>query len=74
MKWPGNSLRRKYDLKFLIKAIVHTEAYQRASTGTSKATKEDYVLLARMPVRGMTPEQLFDSVAEATDMHALDPK
>jgi hypothetical protein len=63
----------KYDLKFLIKAIVHTEAYQRASTGTSKATKEDYALLARMPVRGLTPEQLFDSVAEATDYRAFDP-
>lgn len=55
-----------FDLKFLIKAIVHTEAYQRASTGDEKATKEDYNLFTRMPVRGLTPEQLFDSVAEAT--------
>src|SRR5262245_55871865 len=55
-----------FDLKFLIKAIVHTEAYQRASTGLPKATKEDYNLFVRMPVRGLTPEQLFDSVAEAT--------
>jgi hypothetical protein len=55
-----------FDIKFLIKAIVHTEAYQRASTGATKATKEDYNLFVRMPVRGLTPEQLFDSVAEAT--------
>jgi hypothetical protein len=55
-----------FDLKFLIKAIVHTEAYQRASTGLTKASKEDYNLFVRMPVRGLTPEQLFDSVAEAT--------
>jgi len=57
---------QNFDLKFLIKAIVHTEAYQRASTGLTRATKEDYNLFTRMPVRGLTPEQLFDSVAEAT--------
>jgi len=57
---------QKFDLKFLIKAIVHTEAYQRSSMGLTRATKEDYNLFARMPVRGLTPEQLFDSVAEAT--------
>lgn len=55
-----------FNLKFLIKAIVHTDAYQRASTGLSMATKEDYNLFTRMPVRGMTPEQLFDSMVEAT--------
>ena len=55
-----------FDVKFLIRAIVHTEAYQRASTGLTKATKEEYNLFVRMPVRGLTPEQLFDSVAEAT--------
>src|SRR5262249_15548136 len=59
-------IEQNFDLKFLIKAIVHTEAYQRASTGLTKATKEDYNLFVRMPVRGLTPEQLFDSVAEAT--------
>lgn len=56
----------KFDLKFLIRAIVHSEAYQRATTGATRATKEDYNLFTRMPVRGLTPEQLFDSVAEAT--------
>ncbi len=64
----------KYDLKFLIKAIVHTEAYQRASTGITKASKEDYVLFTRMPVRGLTPEQLFDSLAEATDYKQSGPE
>ena len=59
-------IAHNFDLKFLIKAIVHTEAYQRASTGDGKASKEDYNLFTRMPVRGLTPEQLFDSVAEAT--------
>ena len=59
-------IEQKFDLKFLIKAIVHTEAYQRVSTGLTAASKEEYNLFIRMPVRGLTPEQLFDSVAEAT--------
>ena len=64
----------KFDLKFLIKAILHTEAYQRVSTGLTAASKEEYNLFIRMPVRGLTPEQLFDSVAEATHYEsAADP-
>lgn len=54
------------DLKFLIRAIVHTEAYQRVSTGTAAASPDDYNLFVRMPVRGLTPAQLFDSVMMAT--------
>jgi len=58
----------RYDLKFLIRAIVQSRAYQRASSdGKTVDTKEDIYLFARMPIRGLTPEQLFDSVAEATD-------
>jgi hypothetical protein len=53
-----------FDAKFLIRAIVHSEAYQRASTGGSKDNKEDYALFVRMPLRGLSPEQIFDSVSE----------
>jgi hypothetical protein len=56
-----------YDLKFLIRAIVHTEAYQRSSEPAGKGTPDDLLLFARMPVRGMTPEQFFDSLLKATD-------
>jgi len=58
----------KYNVTHLIRILVHTEAYQRASGGKEKLAREDYDLFVRMPVRGMTPEQLFDSVAEATAM------
>jgi len=54
-----------FDLKFLIRAIVHTQAYQRSSGNHGPITKDDYVLFTRMPVRGLSPEQLFDSVVEA---------
>jgi hypothetical protein len=56
-----------YDLKFLIRAIVHSEAYQRSSEPVGKGTPDDLLLFARMPVRGMSPEQFFDSLLKATD-------
>jgi Protein of unknown function (DUF1549)/Protein of unknown function (DUF1553) len=58
-----------FDLKFLIRAIVLTDAYQRASVAQHEDNKRDIQMFARMPVRGMMPEQLFDSVCVATDFH-----
>jgi hypothetical protein len=57
----------RYDLKFLVRAIVNTRAYQRASVSGMGDNKDAVYLYARMPVRGLSPEQIFDSVAEATD-------
>jgi hypothetical protein len=54
-----------FDLKFLIRAITLTDAYQRTSAGTDKAQGEPSQF-ARMPLRGITPEQLFDSLVTAT--------
>jgi hypothetical protein len=59
-------IAHNYDLKFLIRAIVQTQAYQRAS-GTVSTHKDEIYHFARMSVRGMTPEQFFDSLAEATE-------
>jgi hypothetical protein len=55
-----------FDAKFLIRAIVHTDAYQRSSGGAKLADKEDYHLFVRMPIRALTPEQIYDSVVVAT--------
>jgi hypothetical protein len=55
----------KFDFKFLIRAITASRAYQAASTGGS-ATPEDPSLFASMPLRGLSPEQLFDSLSTAT--------
>jgi hypothetical protein len=56
-----------FDIKFLARAIVLTDAYHRVSVALNDKTREDIQFFARMPVRGMMPEQLFDSFAEATD-------
>jgi hypothetical protein len=55
-----------YDLKFLIRALTASQAYQRTSTVSHPSQKEPR-LFARMPLRGLSPEQLFDSLAQATE-------
>jgi len=55
----------KFDLKFLIRAITASKAYQLSGVRTHPG-QDDPRLFARMPLRGMTAEQLWDSVAEAT--------
>ncbi len=56
-----------YDVKFLVRAIVLTQAYQRVSVALRPDSQREIQLFAKMPIRGMMPEQLFDSFAEATD-------
>jgi hypothetical protein len=54
-----------FDTNYLVKAIGRTAAYQRTSKGTDR-TQDDPRLFARMNVKGLSPEQLFDSLAQAT--------
>ncbi len=54
-----------FDLKFLIRALTASQAYQLSSLTTLKAPDEGQ-LFARMPLRGLSAEQLFDSIAQAT--------
>ena len=55
-----------YDVKFLIRAITASESYQRTSAASHPSQKSTR-LFARMALRGMSPEQLFDSLAVATE-------
>jgi hypothetical protein len=55
----------RFDVKFMIRAITLSETYQRSSTGKSGSEAESR-LFARMSVRGLTPEQLFESLLQAT--------
>ena len=61
----------RFDIKFLIRTIVASQAYQRTSTATHPS-QHDPRLFARMALRGLTPEQLFDSLAEATEYRGPD--
>lgn len=53
-----------YDIKFVLRAIANTRAYQLSSRLTDPS-QEVPRTFARMPIRGMTPEQIFDSIAQA---------
>ncbi len=53
-------------MKYLVRAIVASKAYQRTST-VSSSNQEDPRLFGRMNVRGLSAEQLFDSLAEVTE-------
>jgi hypothetical protein len=54
-----------YNDRFLVRAITRTAAYQRTSRA-NHADQEDARLFARMNVKGLSAEQLFDSLALAT--------
>ena len=54
-----------FDLKYLILAITSSKVYQLSSAKTHPSQDEPRQF-ARAPLLGMTPEQLYDSVAEAT--------
>ena len=58
-------VRHNFDLQFLIRAITASRTYQRTSRMTD-ASQEDLRLFARMPLKGLTAEQIFDSLAAAT--------
>ncbi|WP_020468793.1 DUF1549 and DUF1553 domain-containing protein [Zavarzinella formosa] len=61
----------KYDLKSIIKSLVLSRAYQLSSTGSPASMGTDETrLFNRAPVRGLTGEQLFDSLRLAAGLPA----
>lgn len=54
-----------YDVKHLVHCLCLTQAYQRTSKNNG-SHETDENLFARMPVKVLTPEMLFDSLAIAT--------
>jgi hypothetical protein len=59
----------QYDLKYLVRVITATRAYQLSSRG-AVAGKEDALAaqFARMPLRRMTSDQVYASFVQATGM------
>jgi hypothetical protein len=50
-----------FDVKHLIRAMCNSESYQRTSKPLA-ANRDDAVLFSKMPIKAMTPEQLYDSL------------
>ena len=60
-------IEKQFDMKYLFRSIMLTQAYNRTSAGPhGDNTKPDPTMFARMPLKGLIPEQLFDSLAMAT--------
>lgn len=62
-----------YDRKFLIRAIMMSRPYQLSSAGAG-ASAEDPRLFARMRLRGLSAEQLYDSLAQAVGLPSDDAR
>jgi hypothetical protein len=62
----------KYDLKLLIRAIARSKAYQLSSRKTHESQSEPRTF-ARMPLKGFSAEQIFDSLCVATGFQNPDP-
>lgn len=62
----------EFDLKYLVRTITATRAYQLSSQ-TTHASQDEPTHFARMPLRSMTAEQLFDSLAQATGYEEQNP-
>jgi hypothetical protein len=56
-----------FDPKYLIRAITSSRAYQLTSAGGSPS-EDVYRLFDRMPVRGLSPLQLYESLMQATGL------
>ena len=54
-----------FDLKHLCRGICQSETYQRTSKPVAGNAKDE-TLFSRMPIKVLTPEQLFDSLMVAT--------
>ncbi|HTQ40357.1 MAG TPA: DUF1549 and DUF1553 domain-containing protein [Pirellulales bacterium] len=55
-----------YDLKYLIRVITATQAYQLSSAAGGKPNDQQLLLFGRMPLRRMSGDQLFASFVQAT--------
>ncbi len=53
-----------FDLKYLVRAICNSETYQRSSKPAGNNGDVGPELFARMAVKSLTPEQMFDALTQ----------
>ncbi len=63
-----------YNLKFLIRVLTATRAYNLSSSSAAIPAESTSPMFASMPVRGLSPGQLFDSLTQATASEAADAR
>lgn len=60
--------KRRFNLRWLVRTIATSQAYQRSSSGEKAAEK----VFARAAIRPLMPEQLFNAISNATDLPSAD--
>ncbi len=60
----------RFDQKYLLKAICLSETYQRTSKPLPE-NRDDERLFSHMRVKVMTPQQLYDSLAQVVGVNAM---
>lgn len=60
-------VRSGYDIKFLLEAITNSQAYQRSSRQTHPS-QADATAFAKAALRGLSAEQLYDSLSVAVGL------
>src|SRR5207253_2919451 len=63
-----------FDIKYLIRAITFSKTYQLSSAASNPSHREDDRLFARMALKGMSGEQLYDSLLVAMDAPPEQPR
>jgi hypothetical protein len=63
-----------YNLKYLIRVLTATRAYNLSSSSAANQAESASPMFASMPVRGLSPGQLFDSLTQATASEAMDAR
>ena len=64
-----------FDLKFLLRAITRSRTWQLSSRKLNEEHDPPPELFARMAIKGMTAEQLYDSIQQATGFNpAFNPQ
>ncbi|HZW30683.1 MAG TPA: DUF1549 and DUF1553 domain-containing protein, partial [Isosphaeraceae bacterium] len=63
-----------YNLRYLIRVLTATRAYNLSSSSLANQAESTTPLFASMPVRGLSPGQLFDSLTQATGSEAADAR
>jgi hypothetical protein len=53
-----------FDVKYLVRAVCNSDAYQRSSKPLGNNLDAGPELFARMAIRPLTPEQMFDSLTQ----------
>jgi hypothetical protein len=61
----GQLVEHEFDLKFLLRAVCNSDAYQRSSKPAGNNGGAPAELFARMTVKVLTPGQLYDSLTQA---------